>query len=154
MYFSIVKVHMLHRILCLGMAVLLLSSTSGLPLSFHLCGGHIASVGIFGDAPSCMEKMYASCHRSGEKQRPIKKKKCDPGCCTDLSLELNADLDLVISSPDVLEDSQKKVVRAYGTVEQGKVHTIIAQRQGKFPDRPPPDPLICNLQSLHQVWRL
>lgn len=48
------RIRIIHRIISLGMAILLLCSTTGIAMDLHYCQNKIQDVNFFGDAESCM----------------------------------------------------------------------------------------------------
>jgi hypothetical protein len=69
------------------MALIVLMSSISLSVSFHICGGEIQNVAIFGKAQACTEHNNACDHQENRAHSTLDHK----GCCKDASVSIDSD---------------------------------------------------------------
>ncbi|MDX1683808.1 MAG: hypothetical protein R3275_01165 [Saprospiraceae bacterium] len=139
------------------MAFVLLTSTSGIGLDFHICSGHIASLAIWKDAPNCLELAAKSCCSTKSAKKAActsPNKECHPGCCKDVEIIMDAELDLVLTSQLASDDDVGKNI---SDVYTGSIQGFRSDTRYAIPFiinyRPPPRQVGTTL-SLYQSWLL
>ena len=99
-----------YRIIAVGLALLMFTSSVGFAVDIHYCQGHVKSLSFFGNAKNCHEmSAMANCphHKMMTKAKPGCAED-DKNCCDNKTLHFQSDQDQQIQAIDVLKDVQLK----------------------------------------------
>lgn len=135
------------------MAFVIMMGSSGVTLSFHFCGHHLASMSLWSDAPNCHELVSKSCcsgKSSGHSCKATTQKECSKKCCTDKEVVLDEDWDFPYYAFETpVFESFFLIQPPMATINQPMAKEIDVIRRVE----PPPKDVLTQL-SFIQVWRL
>jgi hypothetical protein len=125
-------------------ALLMLLTSVGVNLDFHICQGKVKSFGIFAEAYDCdMALKEGKCSTRNSKQGWNKAR-----CCSDLNLVYNSNE--FEQNNDVLghiNTQLPEVIELPGLISQEEDHSA-----GLFIDYPPPDPANVDVYILLETY--
>ena len=141
------SIHASIRLLALVLSLLVLLSSTGLSVDMHFCKGKLRSLNLIGDAKSCVEKARG-CKKHDNK---VVRKHCPIGCCSDKTVEVDAEDQVFHQETQTALDEQGAIVVATSIYTE---KTAILNEYCPSPEVYKPPKIIRNIYDIIQSFLL